>query len=157
MRPDARLRLAAEYLYRLERLGVRVVDRDGALSLEGPAEINGQPVIARDGSLGLEQSDGRLAVVLSCRLRQRIRELEPELRSIIGWQEVPEQCGACGSQEFYQRLDGTWGCSGCFPEAAGLLADPGPRVTLEHVIGALDLCPTNEAARALTKPSTREV
>ena len=156
MRDDARLQLASEYLFRLERLGVRVVDRDGALSLEGPARICGQPVMRRDGSLGLEQSDDRLAVVLSRRLRQRIRELEPELRSILGWREAPEHCCACGSREFHRRADGTWGCSGCFHEAAELLDNPGPPVTLAQVVEGLDLTPVNAAARDLFEETSEK-
>ena len=97
---EARMRLAKEYAFRLELLGVQLVDDGDKLRLRGPEYLRAS---------------------ISGRIRDRVRALEPELRSLVGWRDRPDECPACGECEFHRRTDGTWSCSGCFPEAAELL------------------------------------
>ena len=118
------MRIAKQYAFRLELLRVQLVDEDGRLRLRGPEYLRAS---------------------ISGRIRERILALEPELRSLRGWSAEPDECRGCGSTGFHRRTDGTWGCSGCFPEAAELLDGPGPPVTLKHAIEALNLTPANEA------------
>lgn len=91
-----RMRWAVDLIYALETNDIGLAAEDGGLAFRfGPTSPRLTPGIA-----------------------QRVLGLEPELLSIVGWNERPPICPACASTDFYRRLDGSWGCSGCWPDAA---------------------------------------
>lgn len=83
-------------MYALETVDVRLVCQDGSLAF----------------SLGAD------APPITPGIAQQVLRLEPELLSLVGWHKRPPICPACASTRFYRRLDGSWGCSGCWPKAA---------------------------------------
>ncbi len=97
--------------------------------------MSGRMTKAKDLMYALEMNDVRLAVKdeelafdfgptapsLSPGIARRVLDLEPELLSIIGWPKPSPICPACATTDFYRRADGSWGCSGCWPDAAVVL------------------------------------
>ncbi len=104
----SRMQRAADLMYHLEQLDVWLVLRGGQLTF----------------------SLGRDAPPVTKGIAKQVLELEPELRSIVGWEGPPEACPACGSDTFYERLDGSYGCAYCWPHAVllprGAVADEVP-------------------------------
>ena len=93
-----RMERAADLMYHLEHVDIRLVLRNEQLTF----------------------SLGRDAPPVTAGIERRVLELEPELRSIVGWTESPDSCPACGSCTCYERLDGSHGCARCWPRAAAL-------------------------------------
>ena len=91
-----RMRRAVDLMHALEMVDVQLAHRGGQLVF----------------------SLGAYAPRLTPGIAQQVLRLEPELLSLVGWNKRPPVCPACASTDFYRRLDGSWGCSGCWPDAA---------------------------------------
>ncbi len=87
-----------------------------AVDLMYALEMNDVGLAAEDG--GLAFRFGPRAPPLTPGIAQQVLGLEPELLSIVGWSRRPPICPACASVDFYKRLDGSWGCSACWHDAA---------------------------------------